>query len=133
MSERIKNIKEAFSWTTSVAGTTWDPTVGRTPFNITTGMGMNDSLSKGHNPTGELGPKADKIFPFPLDRIIEQLVVSYESLIKTKSTLIASLKSPTMNKQEKDLLRKQIKYVDKSIQYIKTISKEIESIQIGYT
>lgn len=128
----IDNIKEAFSWTTKIAGTSWDPTAGRTPFNVVTGMGLNNSLTKGNLLNGELGERGDGVFPFPLDRIIDQLVITFEDLTKAKTTLLASLRAPTLTTEEKNLLRKDIKYINQCVKYIRAISKDVEKLRIGF-
>lgn len=128
----ISSIKEAFSYTTAVAGTTWDPTKGGKPFNISSGAGYTDDLLKGKTIENDLEQKAEKILPFPLDRIVDQLVVSYESLIKTRVTIMVSIKSPTMNQAEKNLLKEDLHHIDTCLKSIKKISCDIEKLKIGF-
>ncbi len=129
---KINTFEEAFSWTTAVAGKQWDPTVGRTPFNVVTGMGLNNNLSKNVGMADEKTQKADRILPFPLDRVVEQLVISYESLMKTRGTLLASVRSALLTKEERNLLRKDMKLIDDCVKNIRVISRHIEEVKIGY-
>jgi len=128
--KKPKSLKEAFSWTTQVRGTQWDPTQGRTPFNVITGMGYLEDLLKGKTREEEQRAKAPKILPFPLDRITDQLVKCYEELMRTRSTLAVSIRTSLLNKEEKDVLRANIRYIDKCIQYIKKMSLDVEKIHL---
>jgi hypothetical protein len=130
MAKKPKTIREAFSYTTAVAGTTWDPTAGRTPFNVVTGMGYLDDVIRGGPRQAEKEAQAPKILPFPLDRIIDQLAKSYEELMKTKTTLLVTIRTALLNKQEKALLRLDIKYVEHCLDTIKKISNDIERVHL---
>jgi hypothetical protein len=127
---QMKNIREAFSYTTHIAGTNHDPSMGRSPFNVVTGMGFLDSVIAGVPARDEKDSKAPKILPFPLDRIVDQLAKSYEELMKTRMTLLISIKSALLSKQEKALLRLDIKYIDACVKNIQKISKDIEKIHL---
>jgi len=126
----IRNLKEAFSYTTSVNGTTWDPTKDRTPFRVMSGLGYIDDVLKGLIDHDEKAQKAPKILPFPLDRIIDQLAKVYEELIKTRSTLMISRRSALLSKAEKDVLKKDIEYVHKCMTIIKKISYDVEKTHL---
>ena len=128
--KQLKNLREAFSYTTHVAGTNHDPSMGRSPFNVVTGMGFLDSVIAGIPAKDEKESKAPKILPFPLDRIVDQLAKTYEELMKTRMTLLLSIKSALLRPQEKALLRLDIKYIDACIKNIQTISKDIEKVQM---
>jgi hypothetical protein len=130
MSKEPKNIKEAFSYTTAVAGTTWDPTVGRTPFNVVTGMGYLEDIIKGKPRQDEKEARAPKILPFPLDRITDQLATSYEDLMKIKTTLLVTIRTALLTKEEKAMLRLDVKYVDHCMDTIKKISKDVERVYL---
>ena len=130
MANKPKTLREAFSYTTHVAGTTWDPTVGRTPFNVVTGMGYLEDMIKGAPRRDEREAQAPKILPFPLDRIVDQLAKSYEELMKTKSTLLVTIRTALLSKQEKALLRLDIKYVEHCLETIKKISKDVERVHL---
>ena len=125
-----KNIKEAFSYTTQVRGTQWDPTQGRTPFNVITGMGYLEDMLKGLPRREEERAKAPKELPFPLDRITDQLARSYEELIKCRSILLISLRTALLNKEEKDVLRKDIKYINRCLKILKKISLDVEKMYL---
>jgi len=127
---KMNNIREAFSYTTHVAGTNHDPSMGRSPFNVVTGMGFLDSVIAGVPARDEKDSKAPKILPFPLDRIVDQLAKSYEELMKTRMTLLISIKSALLSKQEKALLRLDIKYIDACVKNIQKISKDIEKVHL---
>ena len=128
--KKVKNIKEAFSYTSHVAGTTWDPTQGRTPFNVVTGMGFLEDAIKGAHRRDEKEAEAPKILPFPLDRIIDQLANTYENLMKVRTTMVVTLRSALLSQPEKALLRLDIKYVDRCLQTVKKISFDIEKIHL---
>jgi hypothetical protein len=71
-----------------------------------------------------------KVLPFPLDRIITQLVDTYECLIRARFTLQNSLKSGiTIDSTQKDTLKKDIEYVNKCINAVKLISKDVEAMK----
>lgn len=130
MSKKPKTIREAFSYTTAVAGSTWNPTVGRTPFNVVTGMGYLEDVIKGRPRQAEKEAQAPKILPFPLDRIVDQLAKSYEQLIATKTTLLVTIRTALLTKQEKALLRLDVKYVEHCLNTIKKISKDVERVYL---
>jgi hypothetical protein len=123
-------MKEAFSYTSQVRGTQWDPTQGRTPFNVITGMGYLEDMLKGNIRKDEERAKAPKIFPFPLDRIVDQLAKCYEELMKTKSTISTTIRTALLSPEEKNLLRANVRYIDKCIDYIKKMSADVEKIHL---
>ncbi len=125
-----KSLREAFSYTTHIAGTNHDPSMGRSPYNVVTGMGFLDDVITGMPKRDEKEAQAPKILPFPLDRIVDQLAKSYEELIKTRITLLVSIKTALLSKQDKALLRLDMKYVESCLDTIKKISKDIEKIQL---
>ena len=126
----IRNLKEAFSYTTSVGGTTWDPTKDRTPFRVMSGMGNMDDILKGVMKDEERNQKAPKILPFPLDRIVDQLAKTYEELMKTKLTLTTSIRSALLAEEDKDTLRKDVKHIDQCLKIIKLISFDVEKTHL---
>lgn len=128
--QKPRNIKEAFSYTTQVAGKHWDPTEGRAPFNVISGMGYLEDVLKGMPRRDAKEAQAPKILPFPLDRIVEQLAKSYEELMKTRSTLSISIRTALLSKQDKALLRLDIKYVDRCLDTVKRISKDVERMTL---
>jgi len=128
--KKIKSIKEAFSYTTQVRGTQWDPTQGRTPYNVITGMGYLEDMLKGKCSEEDERAKAPKILPFPLDRIIDQLAKTYEELMKTRMTISVSIRTALLNNAEKNTLRTDIKYIDKCIDYIKKLSSDVEKLHL---
>ena len=130
MPKPTKNIKEAFSFTTRVRGTSWDPTQGRTPYNVITGMGYLEDMLAGKTREEEERAKAPKILPFPLDRIVDQLANTYEELMKTRSTISTSIRTALLSKEEKAVLRLNIQYIDKCIDYIKKMSVDVEKLHL---
>jgi hypothetical protein len=72
-----------------------------------------------------------KMLPFPLDRIVDQLADNYETLVKTRLTLQQTLKSTiTLDQTEKNLIKEDIGYINKCINVIKKISRDIEQMKI---
>ena len=70
-----------------------------------------------------------KMLPFPLDRVINQLADNYETLVKTRFTLESTLRSGvTIDKAQKATLKKDIEYINKCINVIKLISKDVEEM-----
>jgi len=130
MAKNIKNIKEAFNYTTQVRGTQWDPREGRSPFNVMTGMGYLEDMLKGLPRKEEEKAKAPKVLPFPLDRITEQLAKAYEELLKCRSVLIVSLRTALLNKEERVLLRKDIKQVEECLKTVKKMSFDVEKMYL---
>jgi len=98
----------------------WDPTEGRAPFKVMSGIGDLQNLEP---PTD-----APKIMPFPLDRITDQLVTSHEGLSTVKNTMLITIRSALLNKQEKALLRLNIKEIDQCLTTVRKISKDVERI-----
>lgn len=127
-----KSIKEAFSYTTTVNGTQWDPTRGTAPFNVMSGTGYIENMLTGRANEEERLQKSERVLPFPLDRIIDQLVTNFETLSKTKVTLILSKQSALLSDEEKVLLKKDIKKVEYCMEVIKDISKDVERMKFGY-
>jgi hypothetical protein len=130
MSKKIKNLKEAFSYTTKVRGQQWDPTQGRSPYNVITGMGYLEDILKGMPRREEEKAKAPKVLPFPLDRITDQLVVVYTELMKCRATLLMSVRTALLNDEEKDVLRKDIKQIDLCLKTIKNMSGNVEQMYL---
>lgn len=130
MSQSPKNLKEAFSYTGETRGKTWSPSSGQTPFNVITGMGYLEDVLKGNIKKDEELAKAPHVLPFPLDRIVDQLAKTYEELLKTKNTLQTSVRTALLTGDEKTLLRQDIKYVDKCIEYIKKMSADLERLYL---
>lgn len=131
MKKTIRNIKEAFSYTTQVGGTTWDPTKDRAPFRVMTGLGhIEDVLRDGGIKREEEEAKAPKILPFPLDRIIDQLAKNYETLIALRITLLTSIRSALLSKQDKTLLKHNLKRIDYMINMIKKMSSDVERVHL---
>ena len=128
--KQLKSIKEAFSYTTQVNGQTWDPTQGKAPFRVMSGLGYLEDTIKGIPRRDEEEAKAPKILPFPLDRITDQLAKAYEDFMIIRQTLMVTIKSALLSKQEKALLRLDIKYVDRCLDTIKKISMDIEKVQL---
>ena len=126
----VRNLKEAFSYTTAVNGTTWDPTKDRTPFRVMSGLGYLDDVLKGIISHDEKAAKAPKILPFPLDRIIDQLANCYEELMKARMTLQTSVRSALLSKEGRKKLRKDVDYINKCLSIIKLISKDVEQTHL---
>lgn len=71
-----------------------------------------------------------KILPFPLDRIVDQLADTYESLIRTRFTLLNTIKAGvTIDAAQKATLKRDIVYVNKCINAVKQISKDVEDMK----
>jgi len=130
MKSKPKNLKEAFSYTGEVRGKTWAPSSGQTPFNVITGMGYLKDVLSGNIKKDEELAKAPKVLPFPLDRIVDQLAKTYEELMKTRSTLSTSIRTALLTGEEKKILRKDIEYVEKCIDYIKKMSADLERLYL---
>jgi hypothetical protein len=130
MSKNIHNLREAFSYTTHIAGSNHDPSMGRSPYNVITGTGFLDNTITGIPNRDAKEARAPKILPFPLDRITDQLAKSYEELMKTRNTLYVSIRTALLSKQEKAILRLDIKYIDSCLDQIKKISKDMEKIYL---
>jgi hypothetical protein len=130
MSKNINKIREAFSYTTNVAGMSQDPTMGRSPFNVITGTGFLDNTITGIPTRDEKDAQAPKILPFPLDRIVDQLAKSYEELLKTKQTLLVTINISLLNSAEKEVLRKDVKEINKALEIIKKISKDMDTLTL---
>lgn len=130
MSKQIRNIKEAFSYTTQVNGQSWDPTSNRAAFNVMSGLGNMEDNIRNMRKDEERTSKAPKILPFPLDRIIDQLAKMYETSLATRQTITTTHRTAVLNKHEKALLRLNVKRVDNVIATIKKISKDIEKLEL---
>jgi len=126
------SMKEAFSYTTTVNGTQWDPTRGTAPFNVMSGTGYIEDMLKGFANEEERRQKSDRVLPFPLDRIVDQLVTNFIELTKTRQTLITSYKTALLSDEEKALLKADVKKITKCMDTIKEISKDIEKMKFGY-
>lgn len=130
MKKPLRTIKEAWSNTTASQGTTWDPTVGRSPFNIVTGTGFLDNVISGKVSEEEKTQKAPKVLPFPLDRSIDQLVDIYQNLTKFKITLQSAIKNALLSKEEKQILRQKQREIESFMKSIKIMSYEIERMHL---
>lgn len=128
--QKPKTLKDAFSYTTQVAGKHWDPTEGRAPFKVMTGLGYLEDIIKGEPGANGREGESPKILPFPLDRIVDQLAKSYEELMKTRSVITVSIRTALLSNQDKALLRLDLKYIDRGLDDIKKISKDIERMQL---
>ena len=123
-------MKEAFTNTTAVQGTTWDPTAGRSPYNVMTGMGFLDQLMTGKTSEEEKHHKAPKLLPFPLDRSIDQMATVYQDLMKLGITLNSAMKDGLLSKAEKHVIRQKIKEVSKFMDNLKIMSYELERMHL---
>lgn len=130
MKPPIKTMKEAFSNTTAVQGTTWDPTAGRSPYNVMTGLGSLEQLMTGKISEEERNQKAPKILTFTLDRAIEQMATAYQDLMTLSVTLSSSLKDGMLTKAEKHILRQKVKEIKQFMENMKVMSYEIERMHL---
>ena len=72
-----------------------------------------------------------KMLPYPLSRVVEQLADSYEDLIKVRFSLQNSIKiGITHDAMQRKTLKKDIEYINKCINVIKLISKDVEDMMI---
>lgn len=130
--KRIKNIREAF-YAIPVINTSWQKTPDGAPFNYTTAKTgtINDIITgKAERSEEEVG-LAPKVLPFPLDRILEPLSQTYESLVKTKSILSESIKSGIFSDKERKLLKTHIKKIDVILNYLKgNLMSDIGKVEI---
>ena len=72
-----------------------------------------------------------QMFPFPLEHIAEYLCDTYETIIKTRFALSNCLRSGiTFDTPQKKLIKKDIAYLNKCIDVIKKISRDVEEMKI---
>jgi len=130
MKKPVITLKEAWSNTTAVQGTTWDPTVGRSPFNVMTGAGFLEDLITGKKSEEEMQHKAPKQLPFPLDRSIEQMAVVYQDIVKLKITMTSAMKDGLLSTAERHILRQKVKELQEMMDNLKVMSYEIERMHL---
>jgi len=132
MTKPIKSLKEAFSYTTSVRGTTWSPSNPTPPFKVQQGPTYFDGILNSLQKNEELNQRAPNILPYPLDRIVDQLATDFIELEKTKSILLTSYRTALLSNDERVLLKKQIQKIKDCMKVIKKISYEVERLKIGF-
>lgn len=129
MEEFRKSFKEAFEISKPFGGraSTGQTSIGPAQSNDNT---LFTSVANAIPREEEIKSHDTKILPFPLDRIVDQLVTCYEDLVKVKSTINASIRgSTTFDESQRNLLKKDIKRVDRCIEHIKIISKDVEEMK----
>lgn len=132
MKQRIKSIKEAFSYTTAVQGKTWSPSNPTPPFKVQQGPTYFDGILNSLQKQEELNQRAPNILPFPLDRIVDQLATDFIELEKTRGILLSSYRTALLSNDERMLLKKQIQKIKDCMKVIKKMSYDVEKLKIGF-
>lgn len=128
--ENIFDVLAEAGYATKMGSKHWDPTEGRSPFKVMSGIGEFDNVQQGMIKKSERDAQAPKIMPFPLDRITDQLVDVYEHLMIARQTLTTTIRTALLNNQEKAVLRLNVKKIDRCVKWIKEVSADVERIHL---
>lgn len=132
MKNKINTFKEAFGAVanTSVAASQWNPYIQRRSSDHLMKIDPFDASLKAKDVYNDIEGQAPKTMPFPLDRITDQLVTSFQALNDVRSTIKNTLQAALLNDPEKNTLRKQLKNLNNIMQEVLNISKEVEKITL---
>ncbi len=92
--------------------------------------GVTYDMLKNRIKEEEKNAQAPKVLPFPLDRSTTQLANIYLEMYSLKTTFINTIKNGLLTNSERNLLRKQIKELEKMIKTIRIMSYNVEQITI---
>ena len=125
-----KLLNELFSYTKPNLASSWETNMIRWPHGATTNSGSFENNFFRKAKEDEENSKAPSRFPYPLDFVIENMVVTYENLYKLKSSLLAALKYPNLKNSERDILKSEIKVIRLMMKRLKKMSLQIEKIKL---
>jgi len=107
----------------------WQSAHARYPYGAINSSEMNKDYNFVDQKREEKNNTAPKLFPYPLDNIINNLVDVYEGFGRVRYSLKSALDYPNLSEEERNVIKREYYMVEKIVQRLKLMSRNIEELK----